>query len=257
MSITHLYHKIRFAILRKRIKKNPYIGQEESHGIYLYKKDGYSINYRIIKLPGGEVQIEWVSHRRRLNAYEERIRRIKQGLLDFWHYQKWLFFFRPSIFFLLLVSILFFYSEVMEKQETKIARLKWMIASILTINPRDVQYIGDGWLEISGQRTTAVDKIGEPIRYTFNPFRWFFFSEGGFLTRWRGRPYGYVTHPIVYNDKGEVWINKEGTWRHGRIDGKTIGWEAPQGTGIRAGKVAGHEISTPEKRLFLPDIEKK
>jgi hypothetical protein len=94
----------------------------------------------------------------------------------------------------------------------------------------------------------------EPVRYAFNPFTWFFSSQGGFVTRWRGEPFGNVTHPIAYNDEGEVWINKEGTWRHGMFtDGKTVDWDIPQGTGIRAGKVYGHQISTLDKKLYIQD----
>lgn len=250
MSVIHLYYKIIFAILRKRIKKNPYIGQEEPDGAYLYKKYGYSINYRITKLSDGRVRIEWVSHKRRLGAYEENIRRTRKGFLDFWHYQKWFCFFRPSILLLLLVSIFLFYSEVMETQGTKMARLKWMIASAVGISTKDIQYIGDGRLEISGQRKKAVDRITEPITYTFNPLRWLFFSEGGFLRRGRGQPFGYVTHPIAYNDKGEVWINKEGSWRHGRFtEDRNIEWDVPQGSA----KVSEHQISTEEKKLQFID----
>lgn len=261
MGITHLYHKIKFAILRRRIKKNPYIGQEESDGTYLCKKGGYSINYRIIKLSGGQVQVEWVSHKRRLGTYEERIRKIKKRFLDFWHYQKWTFFFRPSILFLLLVSVILFYSEVMETQETKMARLKWMIASVAGINPGDIQYIGGGWLEISGQRKRTEERINEPtkyvyepIKYTFNPLRWLFSSDKGFIKRWRGESGGgYATHPVVYNDRGDIWIRKKDGWEHGRISGETVKWDIPQVSGMSTRKTPGHEISVQDKKLKIID----
>ena len=250
MSITHLYNKIIFAALRKKIKKNPYIGQAQNDGTHLYTKGGYSINYRKSILPGGQLCIEWVSHKRRLSPYEEKIRRTKKGFFDFWYYQKWVVFFRPSILLILVVSIFLFYSEVMETQETKMARLKWMIASVVGINPKEVQYIGVGWLEISGQRKKGADRINEPIRWTFNPFRWLFFSEGGFLTRWRGEPYGYATHPLVYNEGGDVWMNKNGTWEHGRIVGENLEWDRPVGSA----KVTEQEIlSREDKKLRVID----
>ncbi len=250
MGITHLYHKIRFAILRRRIKKNPYIGQEESGGTYLYKKDGYSISYRIIKLSDGRVEIEWVSHKRRISAHEEKIKRLRQGFLDFWHYQKWLFFFRPSILLILVVSILLFYSEVMETQETKITRFKGIVASVIGMDTQDIQYIGDGWLEISAKRKRTQDNVYEPIKYSFNPLRWLFFSEGGFLRRWRGEPYGYATHPLVYNERGDVWMNKNGIWEHGRIVGENLEWDRPVGSA----KVVEQEIlSREDKKLRVID----
>lgn len=250
MRITHPYHKIIFAILRKRIKNNPYVGQEASDETYLYGQDGYSINYRIIKLSGGKVRIEWISHKCRLGAYEGKIKRIRQKFLDFWYYQKWLFFFRPPILLIVIVGMLLFYSEVMETQETKMARLKGVIAAAVGTNPKDMQYIGDGWLEVSGQRKIPRERISEPIKYTFNPLRWLFFPEAvDSITRWRGRPFGYVTYPVVYNKRGEVWLSKENTWRHGRISGETIEWDIPQGSR----KVAGHEISIEDKKLKIID----
>lgn len=248
-----MFHRIRFVILKKKIEKNPHLGNKDIDGTYDYKQGNYRIKYRIIKQPQGQESIEWISERRRLSAYEERIKRIRQSLFNFWHYQGWLVFFRPPILFLLLTSILLFYFGLMESRKTKMERFKWIVASVAGVNSQEIQYIGDGWLEISTQRKTAVDRINEPVRYSFNPLRWLFSSEAGFVTRWRERPYYHATHPIVYNEKGEVWINKEGTWRHGRISGKTINWDVPQGTGIRAGKVTGHEISTEEQKLHISD----
>ena len=251
--ITHLFHKIRFAILKKKIKENPRVGEEDVNGIYDYKEGGYGIRYRIIKQTQGKVSIDWVSQRRHVTAYEERVKGIKRGLFKFWYYQGWLAFFRPPIFFLLLASIVIFYFGLIETTKTKMDRFRWIVASVVGVSPQEIQYIGDGWLEISTQRRTAVDRINEPVKYTFNPFKWFFSSEAGFVTRWRGRPYQYATHPIVYNERGEVWLNKEGTWRQGKIVGKEIKWDIPQGTGIRAGKVTGHEISTQDKKFYIPD----
>lgn len=44
-----MYHKIRFAILKKKIKKNPYIGEEDVDETYEYKQGSYSIRYRIVE----------------------------------------------------------------------------------------------------------------------------------------------------------------------------------------------------------------
>lgn len=251
--ITHLYHNIRFAILKKKIKRNPYIGKEEIDGTYDYKQGNYGIRYRILKGPQAKESIEWISLRRRISTYEEGIRKIGKSFFKFWHYQGWLVFFRPPILFLLIVSIFIFYFGLAETQKTKVERFKWVIASVVGVSPQQIEYIGNGWLEISSRRRTAVDRINEPVRYTFNPFRCLFSSEVGFVTRWRGGPYQYATHPIVYNERGEVWLNKEDTWRHGIVSGKTIKWDKPQGTGIRAGKVTGHEISTQDEKFYITD----
>lgn len=245
-----MIHGIRFAILKKRIKNNPYIGKEDSDGTHVYKKGHYSIRYRIINLPEGKVGVEWVSQKRRYSAYEEKVRRIKKGLFDFWYYQRWSIFFRPPIIFILIAVILLFYFKVMSTREINAERLKWIVASVIGISPEDIQYIGDGWLEISGQRKRE-DGVSEPIKYTFNPLRWLFFSEGGVLTRWRGEPFGYATHSVVFNDRGDVWIKKKDTpWQHGIISGETIKWDTPVGSS----KVTEQEkISTEDKKLRVID----
>jgi len=251
--IMHLYHNIRFAILKRKIKKNPYIGKEAFDGTYNYEQGSYDIRYRIIKGTTGKESIDWISQRRRLGTYEERIKRLRKVFFNFWHYQGWFIFFRPPIIFILFTSVLIFYFGLIESQKTKVERFKWIVASVVGVSPHQIEYIGDGSLEISTQRKTAVDKVYEPVIYRVNPFRWFFSSETGFVSRWRGESYGYVTHPVVYNERGEVWLNKEGNWLYGRISGKEVKWDVPQGTGIRAGKVAGHEISTQDKKLYIQD----
>jgi len=261
MEITHLYHEIKFAILRKRIKRNPYIGEDAGDGAYLYTKGIYSINYRISKLADGRISVEWVSHKRRLRPYEGKIRRAKKGFHDFWIYQKWALFLRPSLLLILVVSIFLFYSEVMETQETKMARLKWMIASTVGISAKDIQYIGNGRLEISGTRRRTVETINappqyvrEPIKYAFNPLGWFFSSDIGFMKRWRGEAGGgYVTHPVVYNAKGDIWLRKMGEWEHGKMSGEAIKWDTPQVTGFSIRKAPGHEITVQDKKLEIID----
>lgn len=249
--VTHLFYKIRFAVLKKKIKSNPYIGEADIDGTYLYRQDGYSIRYRIIKLPSGKTDIEWLSLKRRFSAYEEMTRKLRKEFFDFWHYQKWFMLFRPSFFLFLIVGVIILYSEVIETQEAKTNRFKWLIASAIGISTKDIQYIGDGRLEISGQRQRQQDGINEPIKYSFNPLRWLFSSEEGLLTRWRGEPFGYTTHSVVFNDRGDVWIRKEDTpWQHGIISGENIKWDKPVGSS----KVREQQKATLEdKRLNIED----
>jgi hypothetical protein len=248
--ILHLFHKIRFAVLKRRIEKNHCLGKENVDGSYDYKQGSYDIRYRIIKQISGEESIEWISQRRRLTPSEQGKRRIGKSLFNFWHYQGWLIFFRPPIIFLLLISILIFYFGLMETQETKTNRLKVIVATAIGISSNEIQYIGDGWLEISAKRKRKQDGINEPIRYSFNPLRWLFFAEsGGVFTRWRGEPFGYATHPVVVNEKGDVWLIKEDTWVHGQASGEIIKWDTPVGSA----RVSVQELSREDKKLRIID----
>lgn len=248
-----MLERIRFALLKKKIKKNPYLGKEDIGGVYAYKEGGYAIKYRVLKEAPGKESVEWISEKCRLSPYEETIRKVKNNASNFWHYQGWLVFFRAPVILLLLASAFLLYFGLLETQEAKAKRFNWIISRAIGVSPGQIEYIGSGWLEISTQREAAVDRINEPVKYTINPFKWFFSSKAGFVTRWRGEQYGYVTHPVAYNERGEVWIKKEGIWRQGQISGKTVKWDIPQGTGIRAGKVVSHEISIRDKKLQVID----
>lgn len=236
--------------------RNPFLGLKDSEGIYIYRKGRYIIKYKIFNIANkenGKPSVKIISIKYRLSESEISRKRIKEFFRNVFRYQSWIYIFRPPILISFILGIAILYFGIIEPYQDKVNRLRWIVASVLGISPQQIQYIGDGWLEISTKRETAVDRISEPIRYRVNPLRWLFSSEAGFVTRWRGKTYNYATHPVVYNERGEVWLHKEGIWRHGGITGKTIEWDTPQGTGIRAGKVTGHEISIQNKKLHIPD----
>jgi hypothetical protein len=251
--ITHLFHILKFKSLRKKIKKNPSLGKLDTDAAYLYREGLYALKYRIVKNALGKENVEWVSQKRYLNSFEEWIRKISKNFFKFWHYQSWLNFLKPFSVVLAVISIFIFYFGFVEARKTKIERIKWIIASVTQANPEQIEYIGDGWLQISSQRKTAVDKKEEPIKYRFNPLKLFFSGGQDSLTRWRGKPFGYATHPIVYNEFGEVWIYKGGSWQSGRVNANTINWDTPQGTGIQSDKVVRQDIVVENGKLKIKD----
>jgi len=105
---------------------------------------------------------------------------------------------------------------------------------------------------MSGTRTTAVDRQREPFRYDINVFRWLVFNDAGSVTRYRGREYGPVTHPVGYDESGEAYLKKEGKWKRGETE-DGIKWDRPQGTGIREGKIKSHTIETTEGKIEIRD----
>ncbi|OGX18890.1 MAG: hypothetical protein A3K83_01090 [Omnitrophica WOR_2 bacterium RBG_13_44_8b] len=242
----------KFSRLKRKIRNDPLIGEREEDNNYYYKEGSYGVSYKIKEMPSGIKTVEWVFNKRRLTYIEEKALKAKKFISNLFLYGRWMLIFRPPIIFLLISSIIIFYFGLIETQKTRINRLKWVVASASGVDTSQIQYIGDGWLQISGKRKTATDKINEPVRYTFNPLRWFFSSEAGFITRWRGKTFGYVTHPVAFNDKGDVWISKEGTWRHGKLNkGRAVewDWDRPQGTR----RVTGQEFSTEDKKPHFQD----
>jgi hypothetical protein len=240
--------------LQAKIKKNPLIGIKQKDNNYYYNEKGYTIGYRINESSAGIKKIERVFLKRRLTFFEKNILEIRRLLSKFFLYRRWGILLHPLVLFLVVSSMAIFYFGLVETQKARVERLKLIASSIIGASPNQIEYIGDGWLEISALRKTSGDNISEPIKYTVNPFLWFFSSQEGVVTRWQNNTKKYVSQPVVYNERGDVWVNNEGTWRSGRFtNNRTIEWDQPQGTGIRSGKVTGHEISSQDKELYISD----
>jgi hypothetical protein len=240
--------------LQKKIKRNPLLGIKQNDNNYYYSENGYTLGYRIRESPAGVKKMERVFLKRRLTFFEKNILDIRRILNKFFLYRRWGILFHPLVLFLLLSSMVIFYFGLVETEKTRAERLKLVVSSIIGASTDQIEYIGDGTLAISAQRKTAVDGISEPIKYTFNPWMWFFSADEGVVTRWQNKTKKYISHPVVYNERGDVWINKEGAWRSGKINNdKTVAWDEPQGSGIRTNRVTGHEISTQGKELSISD----
>ena len=240
----------KFYRLKRKITNDPLLGERGEDNNYLYKEGRYGVSYKIKEMPSGIKTVEWVFNKRRLTYLEEEALKVKKLISNLFLYERWTIIFRPPVIFLLISSIIIFYFGLVQTQKARIGGLKWVVASAAGMDPGQIQYIGNGWLQISGKRKMAADRINEPIRYAFNPLGWFFSSEPGFVTRWRGKTSGYVTHPVAFNDRGDVWLNKEGTWMHGKFNkDRAVEWDTPQG----ASKVIVQELSIQDKKLYIQD----
>lgn len=82
--------------------------------------------------------------------------------------------------------------------------------------------------------------------------RWLFFSDTAKVNLWSGKLNRYVSYPVRINDKGDVWIEKEGGKIHGRTSGDKIIWDEPQSAGIRQ-RVSGHRFTIEDKELKIYD----
>lgn len=249
----YLFHKLKIAQLKRKIERNPFLGERDLDGTYLYKEGAYRLQYIVIESEQlkGKRSIEWLQIKRRLSPSEERLRGKKRPFAKFWHYQGWLSLFRPTAIILLMAVVLIFYFALIEPQKAKVERYRWIIAKVLGIKPDQIEYIGGGWIEFGTKRKTVVDDQYEPTRLRLNPFRWLLRNEAAYVDRWLGDKYS--SHQVVYSDMGDLWLRYKGEWQHGTISGEEIKWDSPLGGGIRAGKVSGHEISTEEGSLTIRD----
>lgn len=250
----HVFHKFKVAQLKRRLERNPFLGEKKSDGTYIYKKGGYRLRYRIIGQPQTKdvKNIEWIEIGRRSDRIDEVSKSLEKFQTKFWRYQGWLNLFRFPTILILIAGVMLFYFGLIEPMKAKIDRYRWVIAKVVGIRPEEVEYIGDGWIEMGMKRTTAVDRQSEPVRYRVNPFRWLFTNDAGYVDRWRGDNI-YTTHRIVFNETGDVWLKMEETWKHGVVSGDKIAWDERLGRAHRAGKILGEEISTGEGGLSIRD----
>ncbi len=242
---------LRIFRLKNKIKNNPLIGIKQEDNSYYYKGKGYTISYRIKESFAGIKIVEWLTLKRRLTTFEEKVLNLKRALDNFFLYQRWTTLFRPLVVIVLITSLIIFYFGIKEHSLKRMERFRWIIAQISGISPESISYAGEGWFKISGQKSSK-DREVEPITISFNPLRWLFLSDTANVSLWSKKSNKYITYPVTINDKGDVWLGKESSQIHGKVLGNEVIWDAPQREGIRE-KVSGHRITVEDGKLKIID----
>lgn len=230
--------KSKLYFLKKEIEKSPLIGAKDLDGAYFYKKNGYTLRYRIIKLPSGEKKIRLISYKSRLSGLEEFIYKIKrffQRIIFYSHIKHFL-----VISFFLIITIIYIWILIPESK--KEGFYKFALSHAIGVSPEQVEYRGGGWFEIYGKRIISTDKRSEPLTFEVNPLRWLSFSDFGSVTRWRGKESGgYKTYDLKTDKEGK--ISTEETGREifggkvklpdieGKAEGNKIEWGTSEGAG--------------------------
>ncbi len=173
---------LRIFRIKNKIKKNPLIGIKQDEDSYYYKEKGYNINYRIRESFAGNKIVEWLTLKRRLTTFEEKVLNLKRALDKFFLYQRWITLFRPLVVIVLVASLIIFYLG-MEQSFKRIEHFKWIVARITGISPESIRYSGEGWFKISGQRGSKDQEV-EQITISFNPLRWLFLSDTANVSQW-------------------------------------------------------------------------
>ncbi len=238
---------LRIFRLKNKIKNNPLIGIKQEDNSYYYKGKGYTISYRIKESFAGIKIVEWLTLKRRLTTFEEKVLNLKRALDNFFLYQRWITLFRPLVVIVLVASLIIFYLG-MEQSFKRIEHFKWIAAQITGVSPESISYAGEGWFKIFGQRGSK-DREVEPITISFNPLRWLFFSDTANVSRWSEKSNKYITYPVTINDKGDVWLGKKSGQIHGNALGDKVVWDEPQG--VR--EVPGHRIAIEDGKLKIFD----
>ena len=100
------------------------------------------------------------------------------------------------------------------------------LSRAIGVSPEHVEYKGGGWFQIYGKRIISEDKRTEPLTFTINPLHWLFFSDYGYVTRWKGKEYGgYKTHYLETDKEGKISTENGGREVHGKIEGDKIKWD--------------------------------
>lgn len=240
--------------MKNKIRVEPFIGVRDPDGTFQYKEGRITIRYAITapKAPNKKNIPRWISIKIRASFYTNSLRKSANEFTDFWRYQKWLIFFRPSSLIILMLIGLIIYTGAVELQPGKGYLTRWLVSRAIGISPSEIEYRGDGWIKIYGIRTAAVDRAREPFSYNVNVFGWLVFNDAGSITRRRDAEYGSATHRLGYDESGQVYIKKEGTWQKGEIE-NGVKWDRPQGTGIREGKVKGETLETTGGKIRIRD----
>lgn len=242
---------IRFSQLKKKVKNNPLVGTKASDGGYCYKERGYAVIYKIKESPAGNKGVKWLSFKRRLGFLEEKGLSYKKDLDKFFLYQRWFILFRPCVAFIFVASLIFFYWGIREDSLRRIERFKWIVAQITGVSPESVDYTGQGWLKISGQKHSLAGEV-DPVKISFNPLAWLFSPNAARVSFWSKKLDKYVSYPVTVSEQGDVWLRKGEGQIHGSMSGEKVIWDEPQRAGIRD-NVSGHRITIEDGKLKIFD----
>ena len=239
--------RLRFFRLKKKIKKDPFIGILQQDNSYSYEEEGHIVNYRIQESLPGVRTIEWLSLKRRFGFFERKLFHIKRSLNKFFLYQRWLSLFRPQVAVILIVTLMISYFVVTHSLK-RIEHFKWIASRITGVSPEAIRYEGGGWFNVIGQRG-PLDRNIEPVRIRFNPLGWLFFQDTANITRWNPEVNSYIDYSFTINDKGDVWLERENVPAQGSVLGNNIKWDEPQG--VR--RVPAQDIVTKGGKLEIID----
>jgi len=250
----NIISKINVWRMKNKIRVRPFIGVRDSDGTFQYKEGRITIRYTIIPptAPNKKNIPHWISVKIRTSFYANSLRKSADEFMDFWRYQKWLIFFRPSSLIILMLIGLIIYTGAVELQPGKGYLTRWLVSRATGISTSEIEYRGDGWIKIYGVRTTAVNREREPFSYNVNVFGWLVFNDAGSITRRRDAEYGPVTHQLEYDENGQVYLGREGKWQQGEIE-NGVKWDKPQGTGTREGKIKGETIKSTGEKIRVRD----
>lgn len=246
--------KLKIRGMKKKIRTNPFIGIRDIGNTFKYKEGGITIRYAmtVSKTPAEKRIPYWISVRIKTPSRENILKKMSDGFMDFWRYQKWIIFFHPSTLIVLTLAGLIIYVGAVELQPGNGYVIRWLISRATGVSSNEIQYEGKGWIRIYGVRTTTADREREPFSYDVNVFRWLVFNDAGSVTRGGNARRGPISHKLGYDESGQVYIKKEGAWQKGEI-GNGVKWDRPQGTGIREEKVKGETIGTTQGKLEVHD----
>lgn len=250
----NIISKISIWRMKNKIRARPFIGARDPDGTFRYKEGRITIKYAITapKAPNNKSIPRWISVKIRTSFYANSLRKSANEFMDFWRYQKWLIFLRPSSLIILMFIGSIIYTGAVELQPGKGYVTRWLVSQAIGISPSEIEYRGDGWIKIYGIRKTVVDREREPFSYNVNVFGWLVFNDAGSITRERDAEYGPVTHQLGYDANGQVYLNKENKWQKGEIE-NGVKWDKPQGSGIRREKVKGEIIENTGGKIRIRD----
>ncbi|MDD4939189.1 MAG: hypothetical protein PHE18_04415 [Candidatus Omnitrophica bacterium] len=235
---------------KKKIQKDPLIGQKQEDGTYFYGKASFSLSYRI-KAAYGKKAVEWLLLKRRLTPAEERILAVKRWLNKFFLYQGWFKALRPAYLFVFILSLSLFYFGIMRHSFARVEYFKFIIAQAAGISPESIKYEQGGWFRILA-RKKSLQKDIEPVTISFNPIAGLFFPNSASVGFWSNKLNRYVNYPFNTNEHGDIWMGQGSRQVHGNIKANRIVWDKRQKAGIRQ-EVRGHRIEVREGKLEVVD----
>lgn len=240
-----------FLLLKNKIKNNPLIGVRQPDGSYDYSEKGYTVTYRITDVPQAASPVQWLSLKRRLNPFEEKILKTKKNLKTFFLYQRWLSLLRAPFVIISIVLLFILYLGIRGESFRRAENFKFIFAKITGLSPESIRYEEGGWFRFLGKKK-SVDKEIEPISFSFNPIMALFSPDTASVSFWSKKLNRYVSYSLNASEQGDIWLGKGRDQIHGTMKANRVVWDKPKNVGFGK-EVRGAEIEIKDGKLNIAD----
>lgn len=209
--------------LQQYLLAHPETGQLQVDGSFCFRRGPHVLSYLHHPEHAPPNHVVWLSVKQRVTAWDRpshHLRRWLRVLLATWLRRLWCWQMAVALILLLVCGIGFADTERAQR-----ARLETSVAQGLGLPRNAVRLERGGESRIEALRGAAPRQDG--VARAWRAARsWLAGREISYVLHVRGQDIGYVLRRSRWSAHADVWVQHQGSWRHGLLDDRRVLWVA-------------------------------